>query len=122
MRPTSTLLILIATLHACATQQVSYRRDITPIFDNNCNGCHASPSGYGYKITGLTLDSYDDLMKGTVYGPIVLSGDSRRSILNKLIEGRTGTLQRDTHGDKKGISDKEIQTIKNWVDQGALNN
>ncbi len=81
-----------------------------------------SPSGYGFKTTGLTMDSYDALMAGTIYGPIVISGDSRRSILNKLIEGRAGNMQRSTHGEQEGISDDEIEVIKIWVNQGAMNN
>lgn len=117
-----TILIILGFLPACATQQVSYKRDITPILSNNCNGCHMAPSGYGYKTTGLTMDTYGALMEGTIYGPIVISGDSRRSILNKLIEGRAGNMQRNAHGDQDGISNDEIEAIKIWVDQGAMNN
>ena len=80
------------------------------------------PHGYGYRATGLQMDSYDALMQGSIYGPIVLAGDSRRSILNKLIEGRAGNRKRYVHGDEEGISAKEIEILKIWVDQGALNN
>ena len=82
-----------------------------------------APYGYGYQKTGLEMDSYHSLMKGTIYGPVVIAGDSRRSILNKLVEGRAGQLQKILH-DSSGdvITKKEIETIKNWVNEGALNN
>lgn len=116
------ILALVTILPACAFQQVSYKQDITPILDRNCNECHMAPDGYGYRTTGLTMDSYDSIIQGSIYGPIIVAGDSRRSILNKLVEGRVGKMQRDTHGDKKGISNKEIEILKIWVDQGALDN
>ncbi|MCK5394861.1 MAG: hypothetical protein KAJ32_02665 [Gammaproteobacteria bacterium] len=69
------------------------------------------------------METYDSLMQGTIYGPVIIAGDSRRSILNKLIEGRTGNMQKILHkDDNEGITKKEIETIKVWVDEGALNN
>ena len=116
------LLTMIAILPACATKQISYQLDVTTILDDNCNGCHMVPDGYGYKATGLNMDSYDALMQGTIYGPIIIAGDSQRSIFNKLVEGRAGNLQQIKHGEKEGISEEEIEVLKIWVDQGALNN
>ena len=47
----------------CATQpQVSYQRDVYPVLETKCIGCHIPPHGEGYKKTGLDLASYDTLM------------------------------------------------------------
>ena len=121
---TKTLIVSSLTISsACTHQQVSYKQDVSPILDSNCSGCHTSPYGYGYKTTGLEMDSYDSLMQGTIYGPVVIAGDSRRSILNKLVERRAGNLQSVLHTDEdEGITEKEVETLKIWVDQGALNN
>jgi hypothetical protein len=81
-----------------------------------------APSGYGYWAIGLKTDSYDSLIQGTVYGPIIVAGNSRRSLLNKLVEGRVGNKQCNVRGDKEGLSNKDIEVLKIWVDQGALNN
>jgi hypothetical protein len=81
-----------------------------------------SPNGYGYKMTGLKLDSYDSIIQGTVYGSIVVPGDSSRSLLNKLAEGRVGKKRHDLRDAKEDISKEEIKVLKLWVDQGALNN
>ena len=68
------------------------------------------------------MDSYDALMQGTVYGPIIVAGDSRRSIFNMLVEGRAGNLQRMPHNETQGLSAEQIETLKTWVNQGALDN
>ena len=116
------LLTLVIILPACVYQQVSYERDVTPILAKNCNGCHMAPNGVGYRAIGLKLDSYDSIIQGTVYGPIIVAGDSRRSMLNKLVEGRVGNKQCNARDDKEGISNEDIETFQIWVDQGALNN
>lgn len=123
MRYSNTIVLNIAIiLPACAYQQVSFEKDITPIIARNCNGCHREPNGYGYRATGLKMDSYDSIIQGTMYGSIIVAGDSRRSILNKQVEGRTGKKQCNPRRDKEGISNEEIEALKIWVDQGALNN
>lgn len=69
------------------------------------------------------MSTYHSLMKGTIYGPVVIAGDGRRSILNKLVEGRAGNLQKILHDDEnEGITQKEVETIRDWVDEGAFNN
>lgn len=106
----------------CATQQVSYRNDVVPILESRCIKCHAPPDGIGYKTTGLSMDSYQSLMQGTDYGPVVVAGDSRRSIFNMLVEGRAGQQQRMPHNEKESLSESQIETLRNWVNQGALDN
>lgn len=111
-------LALVLIISACAYQQVSYQRDIAPIINRKCNACHTAPES---TATGLMTSSYDVLMKGTVYGPVIVAGDSRRSILNMLIEGRVG-MQSNVHKNKDGLNNEEIEALRLWVDQGALNN
>ena len=112
----------ILLLSSCATQPVSYQNDVVPILENRCIRCHISPDGTGYQATGLELDSYDSLMQGTFYGPVIIAGDSRRSILNMLVEGRAGEFQRMPHNEEDGLSEAQIETLRSWVNQGALDN
>lgn len=107
---------------SCTTQPVSYRNDVVPIIESRCSKCHTPPDGVGYTATGLSMVSYDALMSGTFYGPVVVAGDSRRSIFNMLVEGRAGKMQRMPHQEEQGLSDAQIETLKNWVNEGALDN
>ena len=107
---------------SCASQQISFKRDVTPVLVNRCSECHTAPGGYGYQKSGLEMTSYDTLMEGTFYGSIIVAGDSRRSILNKMVEGRAGKMQSILHEQGKDISEHDIEILKDWVDQGARNN
>jgi uncharacterized membrane protein len=114
---------LLLTLSGCATEKVvSFQGDINPILREKCQRCHLPPAGPGYVETGLNMESYDTLMQGTVFGPVIIPGDSQRSVINKLIEGRAGEMMRMPHGDAKKLSQQEIDEIRVWVMQGALNN
>ena len=59
------------------------------------------------------MQSYDTLMKGTVFGTVIIPGDSKRSVINKLIEGRAGEVMRMPHGDVKKLTAEEIELLKN---------
>ena len=110
-------------ISGCASQQVvSFQNDIDPILSDKCLQCHEPPNGVGYVRTGLDMESYDTLMKGTIFGTVVIPGDSKRSVINKLTEGRAGESMRMPHGDAKKLTAAEVELLKIWVDQGALNN
>ena len=107
----------------CATRpRVSYQRDVRPIFVDKCIDCHSPPYGEGYAKTGLDLRSYESLMKGSVYGPVIVPGNSKKSPLNMLVEGRAGDLSRVLKRQHDPMTDEEIKMIRLWVKQGAKNN
>jgi len=68
------------------------------------------------------MSSYDTLMNGSVFGKVIIPGDSKRRVLNKLIEGRAGEVMRMPHGEADKLTAEEIEFLKLWVNQGALNN
>lgn len=117
------LALSLVILSSCATNQIiGFKNDINPILRNKCQKCHLPPDGEGYIETGLNMESYDALMNGNVYGKVIIPGDSKRSVLNKLVEGRAGEMMRMPHGDAKKLTAEEIEFFKLWVNQGALNN
>ena len=115
--------LMVTLLADCATgQRVSYQQDVYPILETNCFACHTPPQGAGYVKTGLNLQAYDTLMQGTLYGPVVMPGNSQQSILNMLVEGRADSSLRMPHNREHPLSDREIEMLQLWVDQGANNN
>jgi uncharacterized membrane protein len=117
------LIFIILLISGCATKKVvSYENDIDPVLNDKCQRCHLPPDGIGYVRTGLSMASYDTLMQGTIFGTVIIPGDSKRSVINKLIEGRAGEMMRMPHGEAKQLSAEEIEYFRLWVDQGALNN
>jgi uncharacterized membrane protein len=116
-------LTLVLLVSGCATQrEISYQSDIDPILEDKCQRCHVPPNGIGYVRTGLSMQSYDTLMKGTMFGAVIIPGDSKRSVINKLVEGRAGEMMRMPHTDAKQLTIEEVEYLKLWVNQGALNN
>jgi hypothetical protein len=61
-------------------------------------------------------------MHGTAYGQVIVAGDSRRSMLNMLVEGRAGISHRMPHNDDEALDPEQIEILRLWVNQGALNN
>ena len=118
-----TIVCSIITLNGCVTEpSVGFQSDISPMLQDKCQQCHLPPSGEGYVKTGLSLESYDTLMSGTVFGAVIIPGDSKRSVINKLAEGRAGEMMRMPHGDATRLTEREVELLKLWVDQGAINN
>lgn len=110
-----------ALVSACTSErQVSYKQDVVPVLKANCLECHM-PGGKGHEAAGLLMDSHDNLMKGTRFGPIVNAGNSLTSVLNQVVEGRVDKSIQMPHGGKQ-LSEEDIETLKLWVDQGAKDN
>jgi hypothetical protein len=104
----------------CSPAGVSYNKDVQPILAKNCSECHA-PGQKGFEASGLDTTSYQTLMKGGKFGPLVKPGDALTSALNMLVEGRVHSSIQMPHGRAK-LPDKDIETLKVWVNEGAKNN
>ncbi len=125
MKTTKTLLtgvaaLALSMLGGCGDKPLSFKSDAQPILKKYCMECHV-PGGKGMEKSNLDMSSYDTLMKGTRFGPVVKAGDSFTSALIMLVEGRADPSIRMPHG-KDPVSKGEIETLKKWIDQGAKNN
>jgi len=121
----SSSLILLGSLPlvmtACGGDKVSYAQDVKPILDRHCIECHEA-GGEGLTVSGFSMKSYDDLMKGTRNGPMIIAGDVEGSNLLVLMEGRADPSISMPHGEQKPVVSEDIQTIRLWIEQGAKNN
>lgn len=115
-------LLLAFTVGCTSGPRSGFQQDVYPILENNCFACHTPPQGAGYVKTGLNLESYETLMQGTLYGPVVIPENSRQSILNMLVEGRADVSMRMPHNRDQPLGAREIEILRLWVDQGATNN
>jgi len=85
-----------------------------------CLSCHAEGSE-GFEATGLSVESYEQVMKGTRDGPVIEPGYSYFSTLQIVVEHRADpTISMPKNSAK--LSSAEIQIIGEWIDQGARNN
>ena len=105
---------------ACAADSTSYAEDVFPIFKGRCVGCHA-PGLEGFEKSGLDLTTYEGLMKGTKFGPMVVPKDPDSSNLVWLLDWRGSAQTRMPHGKKK-LSTCDRTAIRTWIREGAKNN
>ena len=108
-------------LTSCGGDKISYAQDVKPVLDRHCIECHQA-GGEGLATSGFSMESYDDLMKGTRNGPMIIAGDVEGSNILVLMEGRADPSISMPHGEQKPVPKKDIETIKTWIDQGAKNN
>jgi mono/diheme cytochrome c family protein len=106
---------------ACAAgETTSFSEDIVPIFKGRCVSCH-QPGAEGAEKSGLDLTTYEGLMKGTKFGPMVVPKDPDSSNLVWLLDWRGSPATRMPHGKKK-LSTCDRNTIRSWIREGAKNN
>jgi len=104
-----------------ADQQMSFKDDVQPIFKLYCVSCHQAPNGEGYKVSGLNLTTYQGVMKGTKYGPMIVPGNADYSNLMWLLDWKASPQLRMPHG-KKQLPIGERDIIRAWINQGAKDN
>ena len=113
--------MVVPSPEVCAAPaQTSFSEDVFPIFKGRCLGCH-QPGGEGHEKSGLDLTTYEGLMKGTKFGPMVVAGDPNSSNLMWLLDWRASPQLRMPHGTKK-LSTCDRNTIRAWIREGAKNN
>jgi len=124
-----TLSITSVLFASGCNKEVSYSKDVKPILTASCVECHDG-KGEGSEESGLILLTYEDLMQGTNYGQVVVPGNGVSSTFYRLIAHETDRkLHMPPHHKEAGtsrlmapLSDKEIETVKTWIDEGAKNN
>jgi mono/diheme cytochrome c family protein len=105
---------------AHAQAQMSYSEDIAPIFRGWCVSCH-QPGGIGYEASGFDLTTYQGLMKGTKFGPVVIpSKPNESSLMVVLSEGASPEMRMPAG--HKPLPSGLRREIWRWIFQGAEDN
>lgn len=89
-----------------------FASSVQPILEAKCVKCH----GVDQVKEGLNMLTYEGLMAGSFNGPVVAPGDADESLMVQLIA--RGKMP--NRGPK--VTESELQIIKDWINQGALNN
>ena len=123
------LAALLASLLAGCEKPVSFEKDIRPIMVASCLQCHDG-KGEGSTASGLSLQTYESLMKGTKFGPVVVPGSAVSSTFYRVLTDQVdpkihmppiGELSL-AQGRGEPLSDLQIKNVELWIDQGAKNN
>lgn len=90
-------------------EDVSFEKDVLPIFETYCSSCHGNSAG-------LSLETYENVTKGSNHGAVIIPGDPQRSPLIRLVS--SGTMP---YGGPP-LSQEQIQVLVNWVGSGTPDN
>jgi len=104
-----------AAADANAIQKVSYYRDVRPILQQHCQGCHqpAMPSG------GLVMTSYEGLLKaGDTEMPGIVPGDVEQSGILLQITSLGDEPPAMPKG-KQPLSETDVNVLTRWIAEGA---
>ncbi len=100
-------------------ENVSFSADVQPIFNQACVSCH--PNSGNLDLTAT--NAYNQLVNVNASGysgKRVVPGDAENSILYKKIDGSGAYGSNMPLGGS--LSNAQINTIKQWIDEGAQNN
>lgn len=94
-----------------------YTTKVAPIFQANCNKCHAGM----FRRGGLNLKSRETMLKGGHSGSAIIPGDPAKSLLVRLMRHEGPTNDPGPMPPKKPrLSDADIAVVEQWVKAGAI--
>lgn len=110
------LLLFLVTCFACQQEeQVSFNRDIRPILNQKCIGCHGGVKQSG----GFGLVFRENaLVEGHSGNRTIVPGSARRSELVRRLRHEDPELRMPFEGEP--LPEEEIALIERWIDQGAV--
>ncbi|MGH9666984.1 MAG: c-type cytochrome domain-containing protein, partial [Bryobacteraceae bacterium] len=106
------LIALLALPAAAQQNRVDFMGQVHPILAQKCFACHGGDKRSG----GLSVQEYDDVLKGGRSGPAVIPGDSKQSLIVLRVTGAHAP-QMPLAGPK--LTPEEVATLRLWIDQGA---
>lgn len=94
---------------------VSYYKDVRPIFQQHCLGCHQPAKAMG----GYNMVEFADLLKAGDQGqPAVVPGKPQESyLIHEITPNASGKAEMPKGRDP--LSAAQIQLIRDWIAQGA---
>ena len=103
-------------------EPIDFDRHVLPILEERCNSCHHAPFDRAGRLVNpkasLRFDSFSQVMKGNLDGPVIVPNDLEKSRLYSVLN-----LPEDDDlfmPPKGGPMDQEKKdVIKRWIEEGA---
>ena len=108
----STTALFVSSVRA---NEISFERDIRPIFSLHCVGCH----GANKQKSELRLDAKSFAMRGGDSGAIVVPGKSSESLLWQRVSS-TNDDERMPPPNGKPLTAEQRAALQAWIDAGAI--
>jgi len=99
-----------------AAAKVDFAREVLPILSENCFQCHGPDAGS--RKGKLRLDTREGALRQE--DPVILPGKSATSEVIRRVMSMAKSEMMPPPQSKKKLSAQQIETLKRWVDQGAV--
>lgn len=104
-------LVALGAPPAPVAGSVSFTRDVRPIMQRRCQGCH-QPSN---RLGKLNVTTYAALKSGGTTGPGFVSGRPADSPMYKMVSGKSPLMPKGA----PPLPEKEVETLRLWIAQGG---
>lgn len=100
-------------------EPVSFSSDIEPIMQTRCDSCHSLGQN-GFNSSSYAAIIASESPSNRYNGPYVISGNANDSPLIDKLESNPQFGTRMPQG--SALSGDDIEKIRSWINDGALNN
>ncbi len=107
------LLVVLAWAGAGPAAEVDFARDVRPILEANCFGCHGAKK----QTADFRLDDRARAIRGGSEGPAIVPGHSDQSALIRRVAGSGPEKAMPPKGPR--LTTDQVATLRAWVDAGA---
>ena len=99
------------------TKPVDFNREIRPILSDNCFKCHGPDEKM--RMARMRLDETEGLFVDRGGYKIIVPGNSAQSKLYQKISAKDAGFRMPPSYSGKTLTEKQVEVIKEWIDQGA---
>ncbi|WP_299468527.1 DUF1553 domain-containing protein [uncultured Gimesia sp.] len=114
----SLLLVLSVSERLLPAAEIDFNRDVRPILSDLCFQCHGPDSSQ--RKADLRLDLQAGLLGTDAESTVVVKGKAAESELFSRLISKDPDLQMPPASSGKQITATQIETIKQWINDGAL--
>ena len=103
-------------------EPIDFDRHVLPILEQSCNSCHHAPFDRSGRLVNpkasLRFDSYSQVMKGNLDGPVIVANDLEKSRLYTVLNlPEDDDLFMPPKGGPMDTEQRDV--IKRWIQEGA---
>jgi len=112
------LLLCAAVPLAAAEPPVDFGRDVRPILSDRCFSCHGPDEAK--RQAGMRLDLEDGAKKARgAHIPVVPGNPAASEVIKRVSAEKPAMRMPPPYSDRKPLSEKEVATLRAWIQQGA---
>ena len=95
---------------------VDYLKQVKPLLRERCFVCHGGLK----QQAGLRLDTLESMLRGGDTGPVVVKGDSEKSLLLARVSAAHVAQRMPPEHEGEPLSAEQITVLRDWIAAGAL--